>query len=118
MIIILPWPRKELSPNSSAHYMVKHKAKKAYRQECAWQACEQGVKQDWPDGKISVHLNFVPPNRMRRDHDNLIASMKSGLDGLADAMGVDDSRFLISSDISEDVGGMVKVSVTPLREVA
>jgi crossover junction endodeoxyribonuclease RusA len=112
MIITLPWPKRELSPNSPAHYMVKHKAKKEYRQECAWQAREQGVKQDWPQaGKIGVHLHFVPPNRTRRDHDNLIASMKAGLDGLADAMGVDDSRFVISSDISEDVGGMVKVTL-------
>jgi hypothetical protein len=53
-----------------------------------------------------------------RDQDNLIASMKSGLDGLADALKVDDSNFRVTFDISDDIGGMVKVSVTPLREAA
>jgi crossover junction endodeoxyribonuclease RusA len=112
MIITLPWPTRGLAPNLTGHYMVKAKLRKSYREACAWTAKEQGVKQDWPEsGKISVHLTFFPPNRIRRDHDNLIASMKSGLDGLANAMGVNDHRFVISSEVSDDIGGMVKITV-------
>jgi crossover junction endodeoxyribonuclease RusA len=65
---------------------------------------------------LAVHLHFVPPDRRRRDLDNLIASMKAGLDGLADALGVDDSRWKLSAEAPAaggEVGGFVRVEVTP-----
>jgi crossover junction endodeoxyribonuclease RusA len=44
--------------------------------------------------------------------DNMLASMKSGLDGLADAMGVDDSRWKISMEVSDPKkGGCVLVQI-------
>jgi crossover junction endodeoxyribonuclease RusA len=116
VIITLPWPTASLSPNSRAHYMVKHKEKKAYREACAWQAKSQGLGKDWPDGKISVHLTFIQPDKTyKRDHDNMISSMKAGIDGLADVMGVNDHRFVISSEVSEDIGGMVKVKIEAVK---
>jgi crossover junction endodeoxyribonuclease RusA len=115
VIIILPWPTANLSPNSRAHYMIRHKEKKAYRQACAWQAKSQGLGRDWSDEKISVHLTFFPPDKRQRDHDNMIASMKAGIDGLADVMGVNDHRFVISSEVVEDIGGMVKVKIEAVK---
>ena len=47
--------------------------------------------------------------------DNLIAAMKSGLDGLADALGVDDSRWALTCAIDDNIGGMVRFGIT--REV-
>lgn len=38
-------------------------------------------------------LDFYPPDKRRRDVDNLLASLKSALDGICDAWGIDDSRF-------------------------
>jgi crossover junction endodeoxyribonuclease RusA len=44
--------------------------------------------------------------------DNLLASMKAGLDGLADALGVDDSRWRLLIEMGEPVkGGCVCVKV-------
>lgn len=70
---------------------------------------EAGIDAGAP--KNEVHLVFVPPDRRNRDADNMLASMKAGLDGMADAMKVDDSKFKVTIDVSDDIGGMVKVTV-------
>jgi hypothetical protein len=38
-------------------------------------------------------LYFFYPDRRRRDDDNYVARMKSGLDGISDAIGQDDSEW-------------------------
>jgi crossover junction endodeoxyribonuclease RusA len=60
-----------------------------------------------------VRLQFFKPDKRARDWDNMLAAMKSGLDGLADAMGVDDSRWRLSFDVADETvpGGLVLVSV-------
>ena len=52
------------------------------------------------DGRevIDIHLKWHPPCRQRRDLTNLESSMKAYLDGIADALGVDDRRFRTISD--------------------
>ena len=87
----LPWPAKALRPNERPHYMAKARATKAARQ-----AASRMAK---PIGKIDaraikVTCIFSPPLPKRnRDADNLIAACKPYFDGIADAIGVDDSRF-------------------------
>lgn len=88
--IRLPWPNKGLSPNARLHHMALAKLKAAYRQQCRLLANQH--KQPIPDAPALV-LEFMPPDRRRRDRDNLLASMKSGIDGVCDALGVDDSAF-------------------------
>lgn len=111
----LPWPPRALSPNARhAHWSQLARAKKRYRDACALQARVQGGhKLDAQD--LAVTLRFVPPDRRRRDLDNLIGSMKAGLDGLADVLGVDDSRWTLQAEIWGDVlpGGWVRVEVSP-----
>ncbi|MEN6547925.1 MAG: endodeoxyribonuclease RusA [Armatimonadia bacterium] len=91
MKIILPWPPKELSPNARSHWSKKAKAAKSYRHACRIITFASGIKA--PDGRVLLVLEFVPPNRQRRDDDNLVAAFKAGRDGIADALGIDDSRF-------------------------
>lgn len=106
----LPWPPTGLSPNARNHWAKTAKLKKTYREACSWTAVSQGA---YPlkASRLKVHLTFHPPNRRARDWDNLLASVKAGLDGLADALRVDDSRWVLSFEVSETVGGMVKVDV-------
>lgn len=47
-------------------------------------------------------MDFLPPDRRRRDMDNLLASCKGLLDGIADALGVDDSRFAITLALTSE----------------
>lgn len=42
----------------------------------------------------------------------MIAAFKPGRDGLADALGVDDSRFRLHIEVADRVGGMVEVRLT------
>ena len=62
-------------------------------------------------------LTFVPPNKRGFDLDNLLARMKSGLDGLADVLGVDDNNWQLEIDKAEPnkIGGMVKVRIEVLK---
>lgn len=113
MLIVLPWPPKELSPNSRLHWSKLAKAKSTYREACHWQAIEQGARK--MSGKLHLSIEFVPPNRRGFDLDNLLARMKSGLDGLAGALGVDDRHWSLTISRSEQIGGMVRVTITEAK---
>ena len=113
--LTLPWPPTSLSPNQRQHYRVLARAKKAYRAACSWSAIEQGIEKIDAQ-KLCVSLTFVPPSKRGYDLDNLLARMKSGLDGLADVLGVDDKhwRLIIEKADDKHIGGMVKVRVEVL----
>ena len=110
MLLTLPWPPTALSPNTRQHWSALARAKKACRTECAWQAKAQGARAI-DAAKLHVSLVFVPPNRRAFDLDNMLARMKSGLDGLCDVPGVDDSKWSLSIAKADEIGGMVRVEV-------
>lgn len=99
----LPWPSKKtgLSPNARLNAGPKARAVKAAR-EMAWGLALEARAHlhPWPEhGPIFVHLSFVPHRGSAPDIDNAIASMKAFLDGIADAMKVNDRRFKLSYDM-------------------
>ena len=106
----LPWPPSALSPNARQHWSRLSRAKKAYRNICACMAKEQGAQRIEAD-RLHLTITFVPPNRRAHDLDNCLARMKSGLDGLADVLGVDDKHWSLSIARADEIGGMVKVEV-------
>jgi len=116
MTITLPWPPRILSPNARpAHWAVLARAKRLYRTACATQARMQGAVALSAHLSLAVHLCFIPPDRRRRDIDNLIASAKAGLDGLADVLQVDDSRWMLTAELPEaggEIGGFLRVEVS------
>lgn len=109
--LTLPWPPKELSPNARQHWSKLAKAKKAYRAMCTYEAMSQGVRGVKAE-KLHISLTFVRPTRRAYDQDNLIARMKSGLDGLATVLGVDDRHWSFEEiSVSEKTGGAGHVLV-------
>ena len=112
LIITLPWPPAGLSPNARNHWSKLAKLKKQYREACAWSAASQGAYPMQAD-KLHLTLTFVPPTRRAYDLDNALARMKSGLDGLADALRVDDSKWALTIQKAPagEVGGFVRVEV-------
>lgn len=110
--VVLPYPPSECSPNARCHWSVRAKAAKKYRQDCFWLA--KDAKLTAPEeGKIHVSMQFSPPDKRRRDLDNCIASSKALLDGIADALKVNDSRFALHTEMCEIVkGGKVIVTLT------
>ena len=67
-----------------------------------------------PEGPLLIELEFLPPNKRSYDRDNLIARMKSGIDGLCDALRCDDKRFttLTARVNAEQIGGLVRVRIS------
>lgn len=113
--VTLAWPPRELSPNARLHWRTVAPFKKAYKESC-WALClnSSAVKKQDPSLRFHVHLDFVPPDRRLYDRDNLIARMKSGLDGVAEALGINDRQFTtLTAKVSENVvGGMVKMTIS------
>ena len=110
MIYTMPWPPKELSPNARLHWAQLAKAKKEFRQACAWTAVSQGAKKI-EAASLHVRLTFHPPSRRAIDLDNCLARFKAGIDGLVDIFGVDDSKWESTIRKSEDIGGFVQVEI-------
>ena len=110
-MIELPWPSPALSPNARGHWSKRAKAAKAYRNACYLLTKASGVKA--PTGRVALSIEFVPPDRRRRDDDNCLACFKAGRDGIADALGIDDSNFVTTLWLaSEPVkGGLVRVTI-------
>lgn len=108
--ITLPWPSSALSPNTRQHWSALARAKKAYRAACAWTAKEQGAGRIDAQ-RLHLTITFYPPNRRAHDLDNCLARLKSGLDGLADVLGVDDKHWTLTISKADTVGGFVRVEV-------
>lgn len=109
--LTLPWPPRELSPNGRVHWAKKSKAAKQYRMTCRLLCMAAGLVA--PAGAVRLLIEFVPPDARRRDDDNCLAAFKAGRDGLADALGIDDSRFVTQLRLSDDTvkGGAVRVRI-------
>lgn len=91
-MIILPWPSAILSPNSRVHWRPRSKKVKAHRATAYYTALEAGVSIPGA-GEIEVVITAHPPDKSRRDRDNLLSQCKAYLDGVAQALQIDDSRF-------------------------
>lgn len=93
----------------------------AVRKAANWQAfvlTKAAVQvHDWtqPEGCIPLAITFVMPDKRKRDVDNLLAACKQSLDGMAQALGVDDSRFrpILLDWVQGDGEGATLVSVGP-----
>lgn len=104
----LPWPPKNLSPNARAHYMAKARSVRKYRGEAALVV---GSRLEAFVAPL-VSIVFRPPDKRRRDLDNCLASFKAGLDGIADALGVNDNKFTLKLEMGSPVkGGDIEVQI-------
>jgi len=111
--ITLPWPDPNLSPNARVHFRVKADSAKQARETGYYLAKEQKLKV--PDVPLHVWFTFYPPDKRHRDVDNMLSSMKSTMDGIFDAVGVNDERVQYTTIARGDVfkGGKVIVSIAP-----
>lgn len=113
--IVLPWPDRGLSPNARVHWAKKAKAAKSARRAAAWHAKAAGWHNvEWPDSRLHLWVDVFPPSKRRFDVDNLVASMKASFDGIADAIGIDDSLFVPHPDLKDEVrkGGEIRIRIT------
>jgi crossover junction endodeoxyribonuclease RusA len=110
--ITLPWPPKQLSPNARVHWAKKAGIAKRYKQQCFVLAKLENVKAPETD-RIHLFVNIYKPDRRVRDQDNIEASLKYLYDGVADALCVNDSRFVIHTNVCEEIinGGIIMITI-------
>lgn len=110
--ISLPFPDRALHPNSRPHWSTKARKVKFARDAACWQmkAALGPRKVSWE--RVSIHWVFHPKTKHPIDDDGAVASCKSYRDGIADALGIDDSKFRSTHEIREPVkGGKVTVTI-------
>lgn len=101
-----------LSPNSRLHWARKARVVAKARLDATWTTLAANIPLPAPDGPIDLHIVFYPPDRRRRDRDNMQASLKSALDGIAFALGVDDYRFRPTYEVAEpEKPGRVEITI-------
>lgn len=110
--IKLPWPPTALSPNARLHWAVVAKVKKSYREICRLETLAQLGRERIEPGPVAVHIEFYKPSHRLMDWDNLIARMKAGIDGLSDAIKINDRDFRLSMKVADKTGGFVKVKIS------
>lgn len=117
MIVTLPFPSPRLSPNARQHWRQHAEAKKQARADAHWETLRQlGFKAirkiAASEGKIELTVRFYPPDRRKRDDDNMVAGFKSLRDGIASAIGVDDNRFKPTYEFGEpEAPGRVEIEI-------
>ena len=122
----LPWPLPYLSPNSRAHWSNKAKQANWYRHECGRRVRdeiaalhdEKSSLKALNERGVCLSIRFCPPDKRRRDLDNMLASIKAGIDGIADALGVDDQHFSLRLERGEPKKGGEVVAVITEGEQA
>lgn len=123
--IAMPWPNRAMSSNARGHWAKKANAAHKYRYHCKMLTLEaiqagrwdiQALQEMVAEGaELHVFIDFYPPDRRRRDDNNLPGLFKSGLDGVADAIGIDDHLFRTHPFFQRDTivrGGEVTVTIT------
>lgn len=93
---------------------MKARAAKASRTYAGWAAKEAGIHREDPDipQALKVTAIFSPPDNRRRDVDGMLSSIKSYLDGIADVIGIDDSKFeIVLRKAAPRKGGSVRIEL-------
>lgn len=98
MIVRLPFPPSELSGHTKGHWSATAKLVATYRAEAFHLTRSAKIKAGFQvpaAGDIPIAFRFVPPDN-RGDRLNFANRIKAQADGIAEALGVNDKRFLPS----------------------
>ena len=110
----LPFPAKALWPNGRSHWAEKARAVRSHRGWAKVAALSAGVK-SLPTGfGYGVAIKVYPKTANAIDRDNCVSAAKAYLDGIADALGVDDRTFDTPSiSFGEPIkGGLLSLTLT------
>ena len=109
--ITLLWPASALWQNRRHHWADRTRATKEARR-WAWAAAKEARVESNPNAYLK--FTFHPPTKRLPDMQNMPATQKAAIDGIADAMQVDDSGFrcIWPLEFAEPVkGGSVIVEI-------
>lgn len=86
----VPYPAGELSQNSRGHWAPKANATAEARMIAKNRANLANGTQRWTPVPLEGIVTIHPPDKRRRDSFNTAAMLKAHIDGIFDALGVDD----------------------------
>ena len=110
-LIVMPWFEKVLNPNTATHWAAKSMARKRQRNAAYLITKQKRIKVS-KDGLVYLDIQFNEPDARKRDIDNMLASCKSMLDGIADALEVNDHNFIITMRRGDKVkGGLILIRI-------
>ena len=110
--VTLPWHPLSLNPNARAHWSCIARCKRSYRSSAFFASVRAFGYEPGFTAPLDVSITFCPPDNRGRDLDNMLASIKAGLDGIADAIKVDDRHWRLTIKRGEVVkGGAVHVRI-------
>ncbi len=118
LTLTIPWPDADLSPNARVHYMALHRARKKAKNE-AWGMTKAlmgplHIAYGTWRGSVEVSVTFHPSANRAFDLDNALSRLKGHLDGIALALGINDSAFTFRLSRGErSVPPRVRVTLTP-----
>jgi hypothetical protein len=100
-MIELPWPPASLSGHNKGHWRSKSGIIANHRDWAEGATLAAKIKVP-AKGDIRLVITFYPPDR-RGDRVNYPNRLKPYFDGIADALGVNDNRFLPAYHFAEPV---------------
>jgi crossover junction endodeoxyribonuclease RusA len=110
-VVNLPWVNMKLSQNGRMHWRPKASLTAAYKRDCFVLCLAANVRKT-QFKKIRLNVKFNPPDYRGRDDDNIISAFKSGRDGIALALGLDDKHFKVTYNVGDIIpGGQVTVHI-------
>ncbi len=106
LTIMLPWLDSRLMPNrkNGKAWQSSHAAKIRAKQDGALSArAALGRNALTTAVTYPLSITFVAPDGRHRDLDNMLAASKAALDGIAEALGIDDRLFRpVTIDVARD----------------
>lgn len=93
--IVLPYPDAGLSPNARTHFRAKAALARGAHDDgfIATKAAYIGSQYAYQSFNLPLRLTFHAPDKRGRDLDNAYASCKATLDGVAEALQINDRQF-------------------------
>lgn len=117
LTIILPWPDPKLFPNAKGgkHWAV-YQAEKARSRADGHYAAKLALGRNTfsAQGRVPVSVLFAFPDKRSRDIEGCIGAIKHHIDGIANALGVDDKIFrpwVLDDCLDAEKKGFVKVEI-------
>jgi hypothetical protein len=118
--INLAFPAKTLWQNRRANHWAVARSTKAARMEAWGAAMAAGIARIEGAARYALLVEGYRPTGPGRPHDvqNLPATLKGHIDGIADALGVDDGTFAVDFPrvwAGAEKNGRVVIHVLPVR---
>lgn len=104
LTVTMPLPSPLLTPNLRLHWAARARHTKQQREDAAWYVAVCGLPHtaighlSQFTGRVRLDVTVRPRPRMKQlDADNCWSALKATLDGIADALDIDDKRFILGT---------------------